>query len=107
MESVMVGRSFRVVFYLTKNSQEFVDAKNHVFQHGIEAVHFANGYDGLKEMIEQYGEDYAPTMPEPSAPHQVSTCHAAVSQTANEESAEEQEGIEDPSPTVAAQQLAL
>lgn len=79
-----------------KNSQEFVDAKNHVFQHGIEAVHFANGYDGLKEMIEQYGEDYAPTMPEPSALDQVSTCRAAVPQ-ANEESVEEQEGIEDES----------
>ena len=82
----------------TRNHQEFLDAKNRVFQHGIEAVHYANGYEGLKEMIEQYGEDYAPTMPELSA-HQVSTCRAAVSQATNEGSTEEQEGIEDPSPT--------
>jgi hypothetical protein len=79
----------------TRNHQEFLDAKNRVFQHGIEAV---IGYEGLKEMIEQYGEDYAPTMPELSA-HQVSICRAAVSQATNEGSTEEQEGIEDPSPT--------
>lgn len=79
----------------TRNHQEFLDAKNRVFQRGIEAV---IGYEGLKEMIEQYGEDYAPTMPELSA-HQVSICRAAVSQATNEGSTEEQEGIEDPSPT--------
>jgi hypothetical protein len=82
----MVGRSFRVAFATPgyeESSRIFGCEEPRVFQHGIEAVHYANGYEGLKEMIEQHGEDYAPTMPELSA-HQVSTCRAAVSQATAE-----------------------
>lgn len=78
-----------------KSSREFKDAKSHVFKHGVEKVHYANGYAGLQEMIEWYGEDYAPTMPEPAAPRG-STGNDFRLQEENEKLADEEvDGQED------------
>lgn len=33
-----------------------------MFKNGIAGVHYANGWTGLANMVERYGEDYAPTM---------------------------------------------
>ena len=35
---------------------------NNVFKNGTAGVHYAIGWTGLADMVERYGEDYAPTM---------------------------------------------